>query len=130
MIPLSSQYSVEKGGVFLRAFLLTVAIVLIAFVVKVDLTEGTLSLAAFYPKEGQNGLCENQQEPAYITVQTIQGDTIHSLFALHPAKMPMTFPERLELFYQLNPHLQLQALVPGENIKLPLSFEFENKCGK
>jgi len=30
----------------------------------------------------------------------------------------------------LNPHLQLQALIPGENIKLPLSFEFENKCGK
>lgn len=130
MIPLSSQYSVEKGGVFLRAFLLTVAIVLIAFVVKVDLTEGTLSLAAFYPKDGQNTLCEDQREPAYITVQTIQGDTIHSLFALHPAKMPMTFPERLELFYQLNPHLQLQALVPSENIKLPLSFEFENACGK
>ncbi|AHN22453.1 hypothetical protein FCT18_07540 [Lysinibacillus sphaericus] len=114
----------------MRAFLLTVAIVLIAFVVKVDLTEGTLSLAAFYPKDGQNTLCEDQREPAYITVQTIQGDTIHSLFALHPAKMPMTFPERLELFYQLNPHLQLQALVPGENIKLPLSFEFENACGK
>ncbi len=130
MIPLSSQYSVEKGGDFLRAFILTVAIVLIAFIVKVDLTEGTLSLAAFYPKESQNALCEDQREPTYISVQTIQGDTIHSLFALHPAKVPMTFPERLELFYQLNPHLQLQALVPGENIKLPLSFAFENNCGK
>ncbi|CAM5249116.1 LysM domain-containing protein OS=Lysinibacillus sphaericus OX=1421 GN=LS41612_08470 PE=4 SV=1 [Lysinibacillus sphaericus] len=82
----------------MRAFLLTVAIVLIAFVVKVDLTEGTLSLAAFYPKDGQNTLCEDQREPAYITVETIQGDTIHSLFALHPAKMPMTFPEHWSSF--------------------------------
>jgi len=109
---------------------LTAIIIIIAFVLKVDLTEGSLQLTSFYPKNTENALCEKQREPNYITVQTIQGDTISSLFALHPAKVPMTFPERLQLFYELNPHLQLQALVPGENIKLPLSFEFENKCGK
>ncbi|EON71713.1 hypothetical protein [Lysinibacillus sphaericus] len=114
----------------MRALILTAIIVLIVFVVKIDLTEGTLPLAAFYPKETANALCEEQREPNYISVQTIQGDTLHSLFALHPAKVPMTFPERLQLFYELNPHLQLQALVPGENIKLPLSFEFHNKCRK
>lgn len=114
----------------MRAFILTTIIIVIAFVVKVDLTEGSIPLAALSTKSSENGLCEQQREPNYITVQTIEGDTIHSLFALHPAKVPMTFPERLQLFYNLNPHLQLQALVPGENIKLPLSFEFENKCGK
>ncbi|MEY9976111.1 hypothetical protein [Lysinibacillus sp. RC79] len=114
----------------MRALVLTAIIIIFAFVVKVDLTEGSLHLATISPKNTENALCEKLQEPNYITVQTIQGDTIHSLFALHPAKVPMTFPERLQLFYELNPHLQLQALVPGENIKLPLSFEFENKCGK
>jgi hypothetical protein len=114
----------------LRAFILTAIIIVIAFVVKVDLTEGSIPLAALSTKNTENSLCEKQREPNYITVQTIEGDTIHSLFALHPAKVPMTFPERLQLFYNLNPHLQLQALIPGENIKLPLSFELENKCGK
>jgi len=114
----------------LRALVFTALIIIFAFVVKVDLTEGSLHLTAFYPKDTENALCEKQREPNYITVQTIPGDTIHSLFALHPAKVPMTFPERLQLFYELNPHLQLQELVSGENIKLPLSFEFENKCGK
>gem|GEM_PF-587439 len=114
----------------MRALVLTAIIIIFAFVVKVDLTEGSLQFAAINPKKTENALCEKQREPNYITVQTIQGDTIHSLFALHPAKVPMTFPERLQLFYELNPHLQLQALVPGENIKLPLSFEFENTCGK
>ena len=113
----------------MRALLLTAIIVLVAFIVKIDLTEGTLPLASFYPKETEE-LCEEQREPNYINVQVIQGDTIHSLFAIQPAKIPMTFPERLQLFYQLNPHLQLQALVPGENIKLPLSYELENLCGK
>ena len=111
----------------MRAFLLTLIIVLVAFVVKIDLTEGTLPLAAFYPKETEE-LCEEQRVPSYISVQVVQGDTIHSLFAIQPAKVPMTFPERLQLFYQLNPHLQLQELVPGENIKLPLSFGLENLC--
>lgn len=113
----------------MRALLVTVIIVLIAFVVKIDLTKGTLPLASFYPQETAE-LCAKQPEPVYINVQVIQGDTVHSLFAMQPAKVPMTFPERLQLFYQLNPHLQLQALVPGENIKLPLSFELENLCGK
>ncbi|MFJ8090753.1 hypothetical protein ACIQ7N_21480 [Lysinibacillus sp. NPDC095746] len=114
----------------MRAFVLTAIIIIFAFVIKVDLTEGSLHLAAIYPKDTDKALCEKQREPNYITVQTIQGDSIHSLFALHPAKVPMTFPERLQLFYELNPHLQLQTLVPDENIKLPLSFELENKCGK
>ncbi|MEQ6355810.1 hypothetical protein ABNX05_14370 [Lysinibacillus sp. M3] len=114
----------------MRALVLTAIIIIFAFVIKVDLTEGSLQLAAFSQKKTENALCEKEREPNYITVQTIQGDSIHSLFALHPAKVPMTFPERLQLFYELNPHLQLQAPVPGEKIKLPLSFEIENKCGK
>ncbi|MFJ7953462.1 hypothetical protein ACIQZG_18310 [Lysinibacillus sp. NPDC096418] len=111
----------------MRAFLVTLIIVLVALVVKIDLTEGTLPLAAFYPKETEE-LCEDLREPTYINIQVIQGDTIHSLFAMQPAKVPMTFPERLQLFYRLNPHLQLQELVAGENIKLPLAFELENTC--
>lgn len=129
MFPFSPQYSVGKEGFVLRALLVTIAIILIVFVVKIDLTEGTLPLAAFYVEE-TNEPCVEQREPSYISVQVIQGDTLHSLFAIQPAKIPMTFPERLQLFYQLNPHLQLQALVPGETIKLPLSYEFENLCEK
>jgi len=113
----------------LRALILTAIIIVIAFVVKVDLTEGSIPLTALQTKNtATTSLCE--KEPHYITVQTIEGDTIHSLFALHPAKVPMTFPERLQLFYQLNPHLQLQEISSGEHIKLPLSFELANNCGK
>ncbi|GLC88621.1 hypothetical protein [Lysinibacillus piscis] len=112
----------------MRAFLLTAIIVIIAFVIKVDLTEGSLQFTNFYTEKTKQLQCEQQQEPDYISIQTMQDDTIHSLFALHPAKEPMTFPERLQLFYKLNPHLQLQALTAGENIKLPLSFPQQNQC--
>ncbi|MEK5232518.1 hypothetical protein MHB42_12200 [Lysinibacillus sp. FSL K6-0232] len=115
----------------MRALILTAIIIIIAFVVKVDLTEGSIPLTNLQTKNTEDTRpCEKQREPNYITVQTIEGDTIHSLFALHPAKVPMTFPERLQLFYQLNPHLQLQEISSGENIKLPLSFELANHCGK
>jgi len=51
---------------------LTAIIIIFAFVVKVDLTEGSLHLAAIFPKETENALCEKQREPNYITIQTIQ----------------------------------------------------------
>ncbi|WP_249650881.1 hypothetical protein [Lysinibacillus sp. D4A3_S15] len=54
----------------MRAFILTAIIIIIAFVVKVDLTEGSIPLAALQTKS-TNGQCEQQREPNYITVQTI-----------------------------------------------------------
>ncbi|MEG0258966.1 MAG: hypothetical protein RR595_02560 [Lysinibacillus sp.] len=113
----------------MRTLLLTAALVLVAFIIKIDLMEGSLPLASFYPQEESTN-CEEVSEPQTIFVEVIEGDTIHSLFALHPAKSPMTFPERLELFYKLNPHLQLQAFQPGEKVKLPLALHTKKSCGK
>lgn len=108
----------------MRYIIFTILFFVIAAVIKIDLQEGTLSLASFYAEE----ICEEQitYEWQHIGVRVQQSDTVHSLFAATPTTAP--FPERLAEFYKANPHLQKQSLVVGEFVKLPIRKQIENKC--
>ncbi|MEK5038856.1 hypothetical protein [Sporosarcina sp. FSL K6-3457] len=100
--------------------LLLAALLFIAFhVIRMDLVEGTISLASFM-NDSEPVSCEKQLELTSIPVMTVDGDTIETLFALYPDPT-MSFLDRLNSFYSLNPHLQNQQLVAGEKIDLPLS---------
>lgn len=107
----------------MRYLLLAIGFLLISYIVKVDLQEGALTHTAFY--EAQT--CQ-QPTPKYRRVKLAEGDTIYSIFAATPSPIPMPFPERLAKFYQLNPHLQQQVLVPGELIYVPIVEKSENPC--
>lgn len=109
----------------MRYLLVSIIFVVLAFVIKVDLQEGTLPMASFYSKPEA---CETIDEHTYVTVQIVEGDTIYSLFSSTPSPLKMTFPERLAKFYELNPHLQLQSLVAGETILLPIYKKSTENC--
>lgn len=109
----------------MRILIASIIIVAIAFVIKIDLQEGTLPLASFYQTKND---CQNDEELAYVTVQVMEGDTMYSLFAATPSPIKMTYPDRLAKFYQLNPHLQLQSLVPGEQVLLPMQTIAKKNC--
>lgn len=111
----------------MRYLIITAIIFIIAFVVKIDLTEGTIPLASFdSPKVGQN--CEKEYTIKTIPVITELGDSPQALFAAYPSEIEVPIPERLVQFYQLNPHLQKQAMVPGELIKVPVYVNVYNNC--
>ena len=110
----------------MRILLAALAVFGILYMLKTDLTEGTIQLAAFASNEPA---CEEMDKPVSIVVTTVEGDTIESLFALYPDPS-LAFIERLTAFYQLNPHLQLQDMVGGEQIEIPLSNETVTFCGK
>lgn len=112
---------------FLRFLIVSIILVVLVFVIKVDLQEGTIPLASFYANTTN---CERTDEITYVSVQVMEGDTIYSLFSATPSPTKMMFTERLTKFYELNPHLQLQKLVPGETILLPLSIKAPEKCIK
>ena len=71
-----------------------------------------------------------QDQIQSVSVRIAEGDTIYSLFAATPSPLPMAFTERLSKFYELNPHLQLQTLVPGELIQLPIYAKTSEICSK
>nr|WP_106779930.1 hypothetical protein [Lysinibacillus timonensis] len=111
----------------MRYLIITAIIFIIAFAVKEDLTDGTLPLAAFEnPKVQQQ--CEKQYSIKAIPVITENGDSPQSLFAAYPSEIEISLAERLAEFYQLNPHLQKQAMVPGELIKIPIYVSVNNNC--
>ncbi|HWL22945.1 MAG TPA: hypothetical protein VNR38_04220 [Ureibacillus sp.] len=113
----------------MRYIMITAIIFVIAFVIKIDLTEGTLPIAAFdNPKAMQK--CEKEYTIKTIPVITELGDSPQSLFAAYPSEIKVSVPERLAQFYQLNPHLQKQALLPGELIKIPVYVNVYNNCSK
>lgn len=97
------------------------ALFLIAFYfLKIDMDVGTISLAAFYSDETDDcSANEEVKQLSFITVQTIPGDTVHSLFALYPVE-GKSFLERLGDFYKLNPHLQNQDFAYSETVQLPI----------
>ncbi|MFJ8262141.1 hypothetical protein ACIQ4I_09325 [Rummeliibacillus sp. NPDC094406] len=99
-------------------------ILICAYFIKVDLIEGTISKADFYTVEQK---CEKTDKIQTITVTTADGDTWESLFALYPAK-DITFAERLELVYKLNPHLLKQSFKPNEQVILPFRTKNANSC--
>lgn len=116
---------VERGGIFLRTILLAFIILLVAYIIKTDLSEGTLSYAAFYNEEES---CGEDFTEATVSVQVHEGDTLQSLFALHPSSADMSFLEQLAIFYKLNPHLRKQALVAGDIVTLPIFEQSEKQC--
>ena len=111
----------------MRSILLTCVILLVAYIIKIDLTEGTLSHAALTMSEQQ---CVDDRLQQYITVQIHEGDTLQSLFTVHPSPIDISFLERLALFYEINPHLKRQALLPGDIVKLPIVENETNLCSK
>ena len=111
----------------MRSIILTIVILLIAYIVKTDLGEGTLSLAAFNNNDMEES-CIEEPVRSSISVKVYPGDTLQSLFAIHPSPVPLTFLERMEYFFKLNPHLQNQSILPGEVIVIPILLEQAESC--
>lgn len=111
----------------MRFLVASIALLLIVFVVKVDLQEGSLPLASFYSTQMS---CEEVKQQSYVVVKIQQDDTIYSLFSATPSPIKTTFPERLAQFYQLNPHLNLQPLVPGDTVLVPITSNAKENCTK
>lgn len=126
MIP-SLLHIVEQGGIFLRYLLFTVAFFLVATVVKIDLTEGTVPLASFSPQHNQQ-VCKQQISIKSVSVITVAGDSVQSLLAAYPSEIDVSTPERMAQFYKLNPHLQKQSMVPGELIQIPIYKLADRSC--
>lgn len=107
----------------MRIIVLAAALFCIIYFVRIDLADGTIPLAAFYADESS---CTEESINRSIVIRTVEGDTIEALFALYPDPSH-NFLERLELFYSMNPHLERQLLLSGEQIKLPLG-KSETAC--
>lgn len=118
---------IERRRDFLRYLVIAAICIILGFVIKTDLQEGALPLAAFYKSDE---ICTEQDQIQSVSVRIAEGDTIYSLFAATPSPLPMAFTERLSKFYELNPHLQLQTLVPGELIQLPIYAKTTEICSK
>lgn len=108
----------------LRILLIAVAIFIMINVLRLDFTEGTIPARAEIAEQDP---CEEIDGTSSILITSIEGDTIESLFALYPD--PKTsFINRLEKFYSLNPHLELQEIVSGDKIRLPITHISDEKC--
>lgn len=107
----------------MRTFGIAVVLFIIFHIIRVDLFDGTITLASFF---GDEVPCQ-ETTVDYIPVKTIEGDTIETLFAMYPDG-DISFVERLSIFYSLNPHLQNQDLVGGLSIKLPLTETHLTNC--
>ena len=106
----------------MRILLIAAIIFILIHFIRVDFVEGTIPSQ---PSIDAIETCED--ETSYITVSSIENDTIQSLFALYPDH-ETTLLERLTTFYALNPHLQKQEIIVGEKIKLPISSFKSNNC--
>ncbi|MFC5559234.1 hypothetical protein ACFPN4_09025 [Ureibacillus thermophilus] len=106
--------------------LLSIAmIILLAVVIKIDLTDGTVPLIA----HSESQPCNEQLSVKSVPVMTQEGDTVQRLLAEFPTDERISLPERMADFYKMNPHLKNQAIVPGELIKIPIYASQEN-CKK
>lgn len=108
----------------MRIIILALAVFCIVHFVRVDLTDGTIPLAAFFDDDSS---CLEETPNHAIFIRVVEGDTIESLFALYPDPS-QTFLERLEQFYTMNPHLEKQRFQAGEQIKLPIGKPTEPVC--
>ena len=106
----------------MRILLLAAAIFLTIHFIRVDFVEGTIPLKQ---SDENEVLCED--ETHFIPVTSVHGDTIESLFALYPDTQ-ISFIDRLDQFYTLNPHLKLQGIMGGDTILIPLSNSDGNVC--
>ena len=108
----------------MRILLLAAAIFITIHFIRVDFIEGTIPTNAEIVEQDQ---CNEIKETFSIPITSIKGDTIESLFALYPDP-ESSFIDRLEKFYELNPHLKLQGIVSGDKILLPISHLEQKKC--
>lgn len=106
----------------MRILFVAIFLFLLIHAIRIDFAEGTIPKK--YASESETACA---QETSFITVTSVHGDTIESLFALYPDS-EMSFIDRLENFYALNPHLKLQKIVGGDKIQLPLSNASGNDC--
>jgi len=109
----------------MRIIGLAVLILILSYIVKVDLLDGTISLAAFSKTDP---ICIEETNYEVFPVRTIAGDTVLSLFGVYPSEVWVSFPERLEAFYSENPHLRNQALQSGEIVKVPIYKDPQLSC--
>lgn len=108
----------------MRILLLAVLLFVTIHFIRLDLAEGTIPLASF---ANELPACNEERTIKTIPVTTVDGDTIETLFALYPVT-DSNFMERLTLFYKVNPHLQHQKLIGGQQIDLPLAIESSDGC--
>lgn len=109
----------------MRIIGLAVFILIISYIIKTDLLDGTISLAAFSQAESE---CVKQDQYEIFPVQTMEEDTLLSLFGVYPSEVWVSFPERLETFYKENPHLRNQQIQPGEFVKIPIYKDSTLSC--
>lgn len=114
-----------EGGIRMRILLFAVTLFIIIHFIRIDLVEGTIPTRTTPIIEEPS--CD--EETFLIPVTSIEGDTIEALFALYPDPT-ISFIDRLTLFYEVNPHLKLQGIVPNDKILLPLSNLEEDGCIK
>lgn len=109
----------------MRIIGLAVLILVFSYIIKIDLLDGTISLAAFAHTETP---CIKQDKYETFPVQIVEGDTVLSLFGVYPSEVWVSFPERLEAFYQENPHLRNQLFQTGEFVKVPIYKDTNISC--
>ena len=109
----------------MRLFITVGIFFAILVVVRWDLQEGALQHASFYDESA----CTETFTYPYVVTIVNEDDTIHSLFANTLSPEPMTFTERLTLFYDYNKHLRKQPLLAGEQVKIPMK-EKQIHCEK
>lgn len=109
----------------MRIIGLAILILILSYIVKEDLLDGTISLASFSQEES---VCVKEKEYEVFPVQTVEGDTVLSLFGVYPSEVWVSYPDRLEAFYSENPHLRTQSMKPGENVKVPIYKDTQLSC--
>ena len=108
----------------MRVLLIAICILVFAYVIKIDLEEGALNFTDFY----ETKVCEETYTIEKVRVKIQQGDTIYSLFAVTPFNEPITFVDRVTIFYELNPHLRYQSLLVGESVYIPVAKKIKKAC--
>lgn len=109
----------------MRIIGLAILILIISYIIKIDLMDGTISLAAFSKDEPE---CVEPEDYDVLPVQVVEGDTLLSLFGVYPSEVWVSFPERLETFYNENPDLRNQTLQTGEFVKVPIFKDAQLSC--
>lgn len=108
----------------MRVFIISVCILIIAYVIKVDLHEGGLNYTSI--KETKS--CDETFIIEKVRVQIQSGDSLYSIFAVIPTKEELSIIERTDMFYQLNPHLKQQSFIPGEFVYVPIAKKKKMNC--
>ena len=115
---------IVMGGFSMKYVITAILCILIAFIIKVDLQEGAIN----YTKFKETISCEETFDIDEVRVKIQEGDTIYSLFATTSSPVNISFIERLTQFYQLNPHLKNQSLIPGEYVYVPIVKQVKEEC--